>query len=137
MAPLSSSSHPPTYSVDLPGAPVAGPSTFPGFVSPVEDNERGLERVIRAVLKAKKVSVVVGTSFSSRKWGGREVDDGRGSGAGVSTAAEIPDFRSAGGLFATLKDRFPSAKLSSGKDLFDVAAWKVRPSPSMAEDEAD
>lgn len=47
------------------------------------------------------------------------------AGAGISTAASIPDFRSSGGLFATLKERFPEARLTSGKDLFDVAAWKV------------
>ncbi|WAR51668.1 hypothetical protein PtB15_1B104 [Puccinia triticina] len=90
----------------------------PGLAQPsVDSPERGpppppvsdppgpdLQRTIKAVLNAKRVAVVVG--------------------AGISTAANIPDFRSSTGLFASLKARFPNAKLTSGRDLFDVNAWK-------------
>ncbi|KAF8314743.1 DHS-like NAD/FAD-binding domain-containing protein, partial [Clavulina sp. PMI_390] len=41
------------------------------------------------------------------------------AGAGISVASGIPDFRSADGLFRTLKDENPKELLSSGKDLFD------------------
>ncbi|KAI9626679.1 hypothetical protein H4Q26_017725 [Puccinia striiformis f. sp. tritici PST-130] len=77
----------------------------PSFVKPVSDTpEPDLQRAIKAVLNAKRVAVVVG--------------------AGISTSANIPDFRSSTGLFASLKARFPNAKLTSGRDLFDVNAWK-------------
>ncbi|GAA5985139.1 hypothetical protein JCM10908_002538 [Rhodotorula pacifica] len=62
-----------------------------------------LAHVARTVLKAKRVAVVCG--------------------AGISTASGIPDFRSGAGLFESLKKQYPDAKLSSGKDLFDVGLF--------------
>ena len=50
-------------------------------------------------------------------------------GAGISTASGIPDFRSGAGLFESLKKQYPDAKLSSGKDLFDVGLFAVSPFP--------
>src|SRR5271169_4302702 len=45
------------------------------------------------------------------------------AGAGISVAAGIPDFRSQGGLFSTLK---ADTKFKpSGKALFDVSVYKV------------
>jgi len=96
---------PPTQLVLLPGTRQTALGPLPSFVKPVSDSpEPDLQRAIKAVLNAKKVAVVVG--------------------AGISTAANIPDFRSSTGLFASLKARFPHAKLTSGRDLFDVNAWK-------------
>ncbi|EFP74138.1 uncharacterized protein PGTG_00094 [Puccinia graminis f. sp. tritici CRL 75-36-700-3] len=96
---------PPTQLVVLPGTRQTALGPLPSFVKPVSDSpEPDLQRAIKAVLNAKKVAVVVG--------------------AGISTAANIPDFRSSTGLFASLKARFPNAKLTSGRDLFDVNAWK-------------
>ncbi|KAI9624953.1 hypothetical protein H4Q26_016520 [Puccinia striiformis f. sp. tritici PST-130] len=91
--------------VVLPGTRQTALGPIPSFVKPVSDTpEPDLQRAIKAVLNAKRVAVVVG--------------------AGISTSANIPDFRSSTGLFASLKARFPNAKLTSGRDLFDVNAWK-------------
>ncbi|GAA5965883.1 hypothetical protein JCM21900_004937 [Sporobolomyces salmonicolor] len=62
-----------------------------------------LQHVARCVLKAKRIAVVCG--------------------AGISTASGIPDFRSSAGLFESLKKQYPDARLSSGKDLFDVGLF--------------
>ncbi|OAV91892.1 hypothetical protein PTTG_27842 [Puccinia triticina 1-1 BBBD Race 1] len=95
----------PTQLVVLPGTRPTALGPLPSFVKPVSDPPGpDLQRTIKAVLNAKRVAVVVG--------------------AGISTAANIPDFRSSTGLFASLKARFPNAKLTSGRDLFDVNAWK-------------
>ncbi|WFD47731.1 hypothetical protein GLX27_002391 [Malassezia furfur] len=48
-----------------------------------------------------------------------------GAGISVSSPANIPDFRSASGLFTKLKERYPDAGLSSGKDLFDARLFNV------------
>ncbi|KAI8460471.1 DHS-like NAD/FAD-binding domain-containing protein [Phakopsora pachyrhizi] len=94
-----------TKLVPLPGNRATGISVLPSFVRSSPDGaDLELKRSIQAVLNAKKVAVVVG--------------------AGISTSANIPDFRSSTGLFASLKSRFPNARLSSGRDLFDVNAWK-------------
>ncbi|POV99961.1 hypothetical protein PSHT_13282 [Puccinia striiformis] len=96
---------PTTQLVVLPGTRQTALGPIPSFVKPVSDTpEPDLQRAIKAVLNAKRVAVVVG--------------------AGISTSANIPDFRSSTGLFASLKARFPNAKLTSGRDLFDVNAWK-------------
>ncbi|KAH9824361.1 DHS-like NAD/FAD-binding domain-containing protein [Melampsora americana] len=97
-----------THLLLLPGTRKHGLGPLPSFVAPPPDESNladiELKRAIKAVLSAKKVAVVVG--------------------AGISTAANIPDFRSSTGLFASLKSRFPNAKLNSGRDLFDINAWK-------------
>jgi len=48
-----------------------------------------------------------------------------GAGISVSPPANIPDFRSSTGLFKRLKEKHPSAGLSSGKDLFDARLFQV------------
>lgn len=55
-----------------------------------------------------------------------------GAGISVSSPANIPDFRSATGLFTQLKERFPQAGLSSGKDLFDARLFQVRMAPTFS-----
>ena len=47
------------------------------------------------------------------------------SGAGISVQAGIPDFRSAEGLFQTIKRDNPREAMSSGKELFDVSVFNV------------
>lgn len=47
------------------------------------------------------------------------------TGAGISCASGIPDFRSSAGLFESLKKQHPEARLSSGKDLFDASLFSV------------
>lgn len=52
-------------------------------------------------------------------------------GAGCSTGAGIPDFRSSTGLFKALKDKHPRAGLTSGKDLFNASLFQVREIKSL------
>lgn len=47
------------------------------------------------------------------------------SGAGISVQAGIPDFRSAEGLFQTIKRDNPREAMSCGKELFDVSVFNV------------
>lgn len=66
-------------------------------------NELYMELVKHVMTKSKKVVVFVG--------------------AGISTGAGIPDFRSENGLFATLRSNFKLK--TSGQDLFDISVYKV------------
>ena len=59
-------------------------------------------------------------------WCAVRCDSHAGAGISVSSPANIPDFRSATGLFTKLKERYPDAGLSSGKDLFDARLFSVR-----------
>ncbi|KAH8918965.1 DHS-like NAD/FAD-binding domain-containing protein [Atractiella rhizophila] len=83
-------------------------STFflPNYISQAdrEELDEELKRTFRAIAKAKRIAVVCG--------------------AGISTGAGIPDFRSSAGLFESLKVKHPEAKLTSGKDLFDASLFK-------------
>lgn len=62
-----------------------------------------------------------------------------GAGISVSPPANIPDFRSSTGLFKRLKEKHPSAGLTSGKDLFDArlfqvsenSLWMIQPMPHL------
>ncbi|BGP42702.1 hypothetical protein JCM10450v2_006811 [Rhodotorula kratochvilovae] len=86
-------------------APPAPPPAAPSAPS------LDLKHVARTVLKAKRVAVVCG--------------------AGISTATGIPDFRSGAGLFESLKKQYPDARLSSGKDLFDVGLFQSEQNASI------
>lgn len=73
----------------------------------VTDNPDELRLLAKQLVKSKRVAFLVG--------------------AGISTSSGIPDFRSASsGLFASLKDRNPEIKISSGKELFHSNLFQVR-----------
>ncbi len=74
----------------------------PPFAQSSKDRERDLARLYEAVSGARRIAVICGAGIS------------------VSSPANIPDFRSAHGLFKKLKEKHPTAGLSSGKDLFDA-----------------
>ena len=75
---------------------------IPPFAQPSKDVDRDLARLYEAVSGARRIAVICGAGIS------------------VSSPANIPDFRSAHGLFKKLKEKHPTAGLSSGKDLFDA-----------------
>ena len=54
------------------------------------------------------------------------------TGAGISCASGIPDFRSSEGLFESLKKQYPEARLNSGKDLFDASLFAVSTRAALA-----
>jgi len=64
-----------------------------------------VQSLARAIVKARRIAFVTG--------------------AGVSVQSGIPDFRSATGLFQTLKEKNPKAGLTSGKDLFSANLFQV------------
>ncbi|KAG8908490.1 hypothetical protein FRB99_005848 [Tulasnella sp. 403] len=84
-----------TTRIPLTSAPA---SPVPAFVQSSQNSRHDFERVVSAVVKAKRVVVLCG--------------------AGVSVDAGIPDFRSSDGLFNTLRRDNSRHKLSSGQDLF-------------------
>ncbi|KAG6873957.1 hypothetical protein C0995_008996 [Termitomyces sp. Mi166 len=75
----------------------------PSFLTESLDPQAQISKVIRSILKAKRIVVICG--------------------AGISVQAGIPDFRSADGLFKTLKRDNPREALVSGKDLFDASVF--------------
>ncbi|KAJ8473193.1 hypothetical protein ONZ51_g8029 [Trametes cubensis] len=81
----------------------------PAFLVQSSNPANHVKRVIKAILKARRIAVVCG--------------------AGISVQAGIPDFRSAEGLFQTLKKDHPT--LSSGKDLFDASVFNSEDTTSL------
>jgi NAD-dependent histone deacetylase SIR2 len=67
-----------------------------------EEQQPQLQRLLDVLHKKRKIVVIAG--------------------AGISVSAGIPDFRSAGGLFNTLKKEHKLK--SSGKDLFDASVYQ-------------
>ncbi|GAA5887958.1 hypothetical protein JCM5296_001511 [Sporobolomyces johnsonii] len=99
--PNASTGTPPTNPpVNAASGDLAGSSSSPNLAQTTLPD---LQHIARCVLKAKRIAVVCG--------------------AGISTASGIPDFRSSAGLFESLKKQYPDARLSSGKDLFDVGLF--------------
>ncbi|KAI0126016.1 DHS-like NAD/FAD-binding domain-containing protein [Xylariales sp. AK1849] len=77
-----------------------------------DDDDELLERLTSALRKKKKIVVVAG--------------------AGISVSAGIPDFRSSGGLFNTLRTQHKLK--ASGKQLFDASVYKHDDSTSSFHD---
>ncbi|KAJ7638130.1 DHS-like NAD/FAD-binding domain-containing protein [Mycena rosella] len=83
----------------------------PSFLQDSANPTVQLEKVIKAILKAKRIVIVCG--------------------AGISVQAGIPDFRSSEGLFQTLKRDNPKEALASGKDLFDASVFHSENTTSL------
>ncbi|KAI8936363.1 hypothetical protein NX059_006775 [Plenodomus lindquistii] len=77
-----------------------------------EDEQPQLKRLLSVLHKKRKIVVIAG--------------------AGISVSAGIPDFRSATGLFTTLKKEHKLK--SSGKDLFDASVYQDDTSTSTFHD---
>lgn len=86
---------------------------LPSYAHLSENAERDLGRLFSAIQQARRIAVVCGAGVS------------------VSSPANIPDFRSATGLFRKLKEKHPQAGLSSGKDLFDARLFASEASTSL------
>ncbi|MCO5590254.1 hypothetical protein L7F22_044223 [Adiantum nelumboides] len=84
---------------------------LPPFARSTKNVVRDLARTWEAVANARRIVVICGAGIS------------------VSSPANIPDFRSAQGLFRKLKEKHPNVGLQSGKDLFDANLFK---SPSTS-----
>ncbi|KAF2471914.1 DHS-like NAD/FAD-binding domain-containing protein [Lindgomyces ingoldianus] len=79
----------------------------------VAESERPqLERLLKVLHKKRKIVVIAG--------------------AGISVSAGIPDFRSSGGLFSSLRKQHKLK--SSGKDLFDASVYQDDSSTSSFHD---
>ncbi|KAF7297144.1 DHS-like NAD/FAD-binding domain-containing protein [Mycena indigotica] len=87
------------------------PPSSPAFLKTSPTPTVHLERITKAILKARRIVVVCG--------------------AGISVQAGIPDFRSPEGLFQTLKRENPKEVLSSGKDLFDASVFQSENTTSL------
>ncbi len=98
--------------------PASFPSS-PAFLVASPDPVGHVNRVIKAILKARRIVVVCGEQHLFPP--GRILMDGVG--AGISVQAGIPDFRSSEGLFQSLKRDNPT--LTSGIDLFDASIFRV------------
>ncbi|WFC95113.1 hypothetical protein MBRA1_001756 [Malassezia brasiliensis] len=86
---------------------------MPSYARVSASLEHDLGRVYLATRQARRIAVVCGAGIS------------------VSSPANIPDFRSASGLFTKLKERYPDAGLSSGKDLFDARLFNSERSTAL------
>ncbi|WFD37034.1 hypothetical protein MCUN1_003926 [Malassezia cuniculi] len=85
---------------------------LPNFAE-VTESDSALEHLLLSIRDARRITVVCGAGVS------------------VAAPANIPDFRSAGGLFRRLKERYPRANLSSGKDLFDANLFSSETTTSL------
>ena len=94
----------PSAPLDYPAPPETGPPPY----ARMSDSADDMKHLLKSLRQARRIAVVCGAGIS------------------VSAPANIPDFRSADGLFRRLKERYPNANLSSGKDLFDASLFTVR-----------
>ena len=86
---------------------------IPNYAHVSTQVEHDLGRVYQSFRQARRIAVVCGAGIS------------------VSSPANIPDFRSASGLFASLKQRYPTSGLTSGKDLFDARLFQSESSTAL------
>lgn len=111
------------------------PPASPPFLVHPDDVPHHLRTALRAILKARRLVVVCGASFSPDSTRDRSEYQLFAfqsiPGAGISVQAGIPDFRSPTGLFQTLKRDNPKEALSSGKDLFDASVFNVSTPPHI------
>ncbi|WFD06546.1 hypothetical protein MVES1_001897 [Malassezia vespertilionis] len=101
----------PTEKLAYTSSPPSGP--LPPYASLSNNVEQDMGKLFKAVSEARRITVVCGAGIS------------------VSSPANIPDFRSATGLFQKLKGRYPDAGLSSGKDLFDARLFGSESATSL------
>ncbi|KAF9000717.1 DHS-like NAD/FAD-binding domain-containing protein [Cyathus striatus] len=87
------------------------PPQNPSYLVQPQNVPAHLSKAIQAIVKAKRLVVVCG--------------------AGISVHAGIPDFRSAEGLFKSLKRDYPRESVSSGKDLFDASVFTSEQTTSL------
>ena len=97
---------------------------IPSCAKIAENNHGKLEDVYRAMSEARRIVVLCGV-LSRITLGILFIEQRHFLGAGVSVHAGIPDFRSPSGLFQSLKRDHPKENISSGRDLFDSAVFKV------------
>lgn len=86
---------------------------IPTYAHISTQTEHDLGRLYQSFRQARRIAVVCGAGIS------------------VSSPANIPDFRSASGLFASLKQRYPNSGLTSGKDLFDARLFQSEASTAL------
>ncbi|KAF5328451.1 hypothetical protein D9611_015135 [Ephemerocybe angulata] len=104
----------------------------PPFLAEPADRKAGLAKVVQAVLKAKRIVVICGAWHPHGAVPpALNPQIAVRPGAGISVQAGIPDFRSAAGLFKTLKRDHPREALGSGKDLFDASVFNSEHTTSL------
>ena len=99
------------------------PPALPAFLVPPVNSVTHLARVIQAIMKAKRIVVICGSSIYCLSLLIYLIYS---TGAGISVQAGIPDFRSSDGLFKSIKRDNPRETMSSGKELFDASVFNVR-----------
>ena len=102
--------------------PSSPPPALPTFLVPPVNAVTHLARVIQAIMKAKRIVVICGSSIYCLSY----LYLIYSTGAGISVQAGIPDFRSSDGLFKSIKRDNPRETMSSGKELFDASVFNVR-----------
>lgn len=99
-----------------------GQASPKAFALRAEDGHEAMCRLVRQIKSARRIVVVSGRSTPGC-WRTAWLTC---TGAGVSTAASIPDFRSAAGLFKDKSKGKGRARGENMRDLFSVGCLSVR-----------